>query len=153
VEADALGRRALRRFRRLATSGGQKLTRYVVVGSTAALAYLAIAFHLEHQHNFSPAASGVSAYLILAPLTYLGHRRHTFASTNKGFAEPARFAVWALVSLLLAGLIPLTFATAFRGPTWVGNLVVCAIIPILNFLVMNQWVFPTILCSGRDPEK
>lgn len=88
---------------------------------------------------------GVSAYLAYAlvlPVSFLGHRRLTFASKGAILHQWARFLLLQATNLLLISAIN-KGASYYALPGWIAYAAISFAIPILNVVVMQTWVFRT----------
>lgn len=118
------------------------LTRFALVGVAATILYavLALAFgRLLDSH--AGAWTSLLAYGVAAVFSYLAHRAFTFASDGDRAAEIPRFIVVTATGAAISFAVPAVVQTGFGLPLAVAVLLVCLVIPLINFLVLDRWVF------------
>ena len=113
---------------------------FCAVGLFNTGAYFAIANGLHLLGGFSETGAAYSAYLALVPVSFVGHRRLTFASDAAVLGEWARFCVVQAMNLLV---IWVTTYLAHQGyfSGWQTFAIISIAIPALNFLTFQVWVF------------
>lgn len=85
------------------------------------------------------------AYAVAAIFSYLGHKFFTFMSAGSHRFEAPRFAVLTGCGLAVAYLLPALLVGQFGLPVSVPILLTCILIPVVNFVVLDRWIF-----SGRS---
>jgi len=88
----------------------------------------------------SPPVAGVLALLPVLAVSYLGHKSKTFRSTGLHRREAPRFLLISAADLLLAAFIP-KFGVYVHAPPIASFLLLAALIPLVNFLLMRFWIF------------
>ena len=111
--------------RRLATFGA--------VGAFNTVAFFLIANVLSRFVDDSVAA--YVSYGILIPVSFLGHRQLTFRSQGLISKEGVRFCISQGLNLALIWIATHTLSG------WLAFAMISVLIPILNFLVFQIWVF------------
>ena len=114
--------------------------RFVVVGGVAALGYFAVA-ELFFSVTHSVPLSSALGYLAMLPFSYLGHKRWTFRSENPYKDEIGRFATVSLAALSFAIAAPIAFVQQWRLPLAGALVLTCVVVPLVNFVAMQIWVF------------
>lgn len=131
--------------------GLRKLGRFLIVGLGATVLYAMIGFILARIEGLpSTAASGL-AYAAAAVISYAGHRSVTFRSDRAHAAVLPQFLAMNGVGLAIA--LGCAFACeAARLPAEIALLATCAIVPLLNFVVLDRLVFPARRAFPGSPE-
>lgn len=88
----------------------------------------------------SPPIAGVLALLPVLAVSYIGHKSKTFRSSGLHRHEAPRFLALSAVDLVLAALIPKLGMHAHTPPI-AAFLILTALIPLVNFLLMQFWIF------------
>lgn len=118
-----------------------KVLRFGVIGVLSSGIFAAVTWWLVGPLQVDPKMASVVAYLASVPLNFLGNRYFSFRSSNALAGDFGRFA------LLHAGNI---FLTAFAMGIVVdalglhyafGILGAVVLVPCVNFMAMNWWVF------------
>ena len=110
-----------------------------MVGLTATASYAVMAFAFV-ESGLSLVASSALSYILAAIISYVGHRVFTFRSANSPAKEILKFVTISLISFL-ASTGSALMVDSLGGSPWLGILIVCALIPIFNFLALKFWVF------------
>jgi len=118
----------------------RELRKFVLVGGAAAVAYFVLAFLLERIGTSAVMAS-LSAYAALMPISYLGHRKHTFCSKGRSIFEIPKFIVVSLVGLASGALVPHLIVGVLGMPAWIGFIAVCVVAPLGSYAALRLWVF------------
>lgn len=120
-----------RRFLRFALVGGTTGSIYAVV------VYLAIEYFL-----LSPTISGALGYLASVPMNFAGHKRFAFRAKGSLLPQLARYGASTLTGIGISAAI-MHFSIAL-GIGVVGGIALTILtIPIVTFLVFDNWVFRT----------
>lgn len=116
-----------------------RLLRFGAVGGATSLGYALLVAGLVTWLP-EPLAAGL-AYLAMVPVNYLGHRRATFRSAAPTRPELLRFLAVHGVTLL-ASMAAMQLVTAGLGLShWIGSLAIMVLAPVLNFVLLQLWVF------------
>ena len=117
-----------------------RLLRFGVVGLSSSLLYALLASLLLHFHAGLLLAH-CTAYALAIPFSYFAQRGFTFRSRHSHMVSFPRFVLTNAVSFLLStGIV--AAATALQLMAAVAIAAVVIIVPLLNYLCMNAWVFP-----------
>jgi putative flippase GtrA len=119
-----------------------KLGRFSLVGIASAMFYaggMAAALDLL---GWSVMEGNIFGFLLAASCSYLGHHYFTYGADGDHQRYVPRFLVQAVATYLLSTGI--TYAVAQFGLhySW-GILLVVGLIPVINFGVLQFWVFAT----------
>lgn len=119
------------------------VSRFVLVGGAATAFYAVLALGLDRLIGrvASQATISLAAYLLAAGFSYLAHRIFTFASNGDHRFEVPRFALVTISGATISFALPVLLQSWFELPMLVPVIAVCTIIPLINFLVLERWVF------------
>lgn len=112
-----------------------------MIGGLAALGYFIISLLLVTYLQFSVAGAGFVAYLMMIPVAYFGHKKHTFQSNDLHRSEFPRFFFSAVIGIILSSLIPWLFTSIMYLNPVVGFSVACISVPLINFVLLKKYVF------------
>lgn len=121
----------------------RRLTAFAGIGAFNTIAFFLISTALFQWAGLSATASGYIAYAVLVPVSFLGHRRITFSSNGAIAREWLKFCVIQGLNLVIVGVVT-AFAESGQIPGWVSFALISVLIPALNFVIFQLWVF-----SGR----
>ncbi|MDX8466006.1 GtrA family protein [Mesorhizobium sp. VK23B] len=132
---------AMRDHRRVA--GLRLLARFGTVGIIATILYAVLAafFSRAGWIGLAPVEASFVAYAAAALFSYLAHKFFTFMSAGSHSAEAPRFLLLTLTGLAVAYAAPILLTVKLGLPFVVPVLVTCLVIPALNLLVLDRWVF------------
>lgn len=112
---------------------------YLVIAGFNAVLYVALAAGLTAM-GLKPGAAGAAALLPVLAISYLGHKSKTFGSPGAHRREAPRFVLLSVLDLLLAAAVPQA-ALVLRAPSVAAFVLLAALVPAMNFLLMRFWVF------------
>ncbi|MDA4845324.1 GtrA family protein [Hoeflea poritis] len=119
------------------------VSKFALVGLSATLLYavLATVFEMQLGASLGQATVSIAAYAIAALFSYSAHRVFTFASNGAYRLEIPRFALLTATGAALSFALP-AFIGGFLGlPMFVSVACVCVVIPLINFVALDRWVF------------
>lgn len=117
-----------------------KLVRFGAVGLSSSLLYGLLASLLLRMHVGLVIAHCI-AYALAIPYSYVAQRGFTFRSSHSHLISLPRFLLTNVLSFLLStGIVAM--ATAVQLPAAVAIATVIIVVPLINYLCMNAWVFP-----------
>ena len=117
-----------------------KLMRFGAVGLSSSLLYGLMASALIHAHVRLVVAHCI-AYALAIPFSYFAQRGFTFRSSRSHVMSFPRFLLTNAVSFLLStGIVAMS--TALQIPAAAAIMAVIVFVPLINYLCLNQWVFP-----------
>ncbi|KUM25087.1 polysaccharide synthesis protein GtrA [Mesorhizobium loti] len=125
-------------------AGMRLLVRFGSVGIVATILYAALAafFARSEWIGLAPVEASFAAYAAAALFSYLAHKSFTFMSAGPHRSEAPRFLLLTLTGLAVAYAAPSLLTVNLGLPFVVPVLVTCVVIPALNLLVLDRWVFP-----------
>lgn len=126
-----------------------RLSRFAAIGAAATLIYAVAAFCLSGGLGITilPAApASLAAYFIAAIFSYWGHKYVTFLSGGAHVFEAPRFLALTALGLGFAWLLPTILVDGAGLPPAVPIAVTCILVPIVNYVVLDRWVF----ASGEE---
>jgi len=117
-----------------------RLGRFGLVGVTSAFLYAAGVSVVVGVAGEAPLTGNIVGFLLAAACSYLGHHYITWAAGGDHQRYLPRFLAQAIATYLLSAGI--TWAVARLGWHYlIGVVLVIGLIPALNFLVLQFWVF------------
>lgn len=119
------------------------VSRFVLVGGAATVLYAVLALGLNVLTGAfaGQATLSLAAYLLSAGFSYFAHRIFTFASIGDHRFEGPRFALLTASGATISFALPVLMENVFRLPIFFSVIAVCIVIPLINFLVLDRWVF------------
>ncbi len=120
---------------------GLRVLRFAMIGLAATLLYAVLAITFEAAFRLGPVPASVLAYGCSAAFSYFGHKFITFLSAGEHRKEAPRFIATALAGFGLATAAPAILTHWLGLPSWVAIAFTCLVIPLVNLLVLDRWVF------------
>ncbi len=119
-----------------------QLTRFGIVGVSAALVHFGIVVALVELYGLQPLVANVIAFSLAFQLSYWGHRHWTFGGTQQKHrvAFPRLLLVSSLAFVVNESLFYVLMAQ-FNLPYMLALLIVLSILPAIVFTVNKLWVF------------
>jgi putative flippase GtrA len=119
------------------------ISRFAAVGIAATLVYAALALALASALGgvVSQPSLSLLAYILAACFSYCAHRAFTFASLGSHRFEVPRFASVTAMGAGISFLVPVLLGRWTDLPIAVPVAAVCVIVPLLNFVALDRWVF------------
>ncbi|MER8501759.1 GtrA family protein [Mesorhizobium sp. M0195] len=137
--------RAVRMSERRSTgdAGLRLLARFGSVGIAATILYAVMATALVKWQRFglSPVGASLAAYTAAALFSYLAHKFVTFASSGSHRSEAPRFLLLTATGFAVAYAAPALLTAKFGLPPIIAILVTCLLVPAVNLLMLDRWVF------------
>lgn len=130
------------------SAGIRKLVRFGIAGLAATVIYFLLFLAIDAATGMNPTLSSVLAYCLALIFSYFAQSRFVFLVTNDTAAQTGRFIASSALGLTIS-VVALEVSQTAGWPNWVGSAIVCVSIPVLNFLMMNFWVF----CSNSGAER
>lgn len=129
--------------RSTARIGLKLLARFGLVGIAATILYAALAIGLVKSEwiGFSPVQASLAAYAAAAVFSYLAHKSVTFMSSGSHRSEAARFLLLTATGFAVAYAAPALLTAKLGLPPIIAILVTCLLIPAVNLLMLDRWVF------------
>jgi putative flippase GtrA len=118
-----------------------KLVRFALVGGIASLTYAVCVLMLSSQFGMHPVVSSVVGYSISLLVGFVGQRSLTFRSRARVKVDIIRFLVAQGLNLLIVSAL-ISASMELRSGNYLWGLMIALIaIPLLNFAMLNWWVF------------
>jgi putative flippase GtrA len=123
-----------------------KLTWFGVIGVSSAIFYAAVVSIAIEWLAWSPMAANGAGFVVATLSSYFGHKVLTFRSTAQHQQAAPRFLLQACLGY--AGSAGITYLVHVQGLHYgIGIAIVVGILPIINFVVLQFWVFPAHIPS------
>ncbi len=117
-----------------------KLARFTAVGASSSLLYGLLVSALLRVHDGLVAVHCI-AYALAIPYSYFAQRGFTFRSSRSHAVSFPRFLVTNAFSFLLStGIVAIAAALQLAAAIAVAAVII--IVPLVNYLCLNAWVFP-----------
>ena len=115
---------------------------FAVIGAAAAAVHYFVAVGIEFTQLMSPAKANILGFLLAFPVSYLGHRKLSFAghTATHQQAFPKFFAV-ALTGFLVNQLMVLNTLSFTALPFWLVLAVVMVLVAISTYLLSRYLAF------------
>lgn len=128
-----------------------RVIRFGAAGMIATLCYFLLANALVWGSILSPLPASLAAYLISLVVSYLLQSRFTFGLRKDSMEQMTRFFITSIIGLCLCWMITYVTAHVLGWPYFAGTLLICILIPVINYSLFQGWVFATGL--GRVPRE
>lgn len=127
----------------IAGFGPKLLIRFGLVGIAATALYATLATILMNREWFGLTAvqASLAAYAAAALFSYVAHKSATFMSRGRHRTEAPRFLLLTAMGFAVAYMAPALLTGVLRLPAIIPVLVTCILVPVLNLLVLDRWVF------------
>jgi putative flippase GtrA len=137
--------RAVRMSERRSTAGAglKLLARFGLVGIAATVLYAVLATVLVESEwmGLTPVQASLAAYVAAAVFSYLAHKSVTFMSSGPHRSEAARFVLLTATGFGIAYAVPALLTMKLGLSPIIAILVTCLLIPAINLLMLDRWVF------------
>jgi putative flippase GtrA len=124
------------------------VVRFGLTGVTTTLVYFFLTNAFVLLFRMAPVAASACAYLLSIVISYLLQSRFTFRVNSDSVDQVVRFVVTSLVGLAASWCVMAFAVGVLEWPYLSGALLVCVLIPAINFFVFRGWVFA--LREGRN---
>lgn len=118
-----------------------RIFKFISVGTVSTVTYFIFAFVLNYIDPQSPEINSIYAYLAGMTISFTGQRVVTFQSANSIKPDILRFLVLSIIGLILSYFCLYFINTNLGLAPIFGNLLVCLLIPLVNYIIMSLWVF------------
>jgi putative flippase GtrA len=117
-----------------------KLARFAAVGLSSSLLYGLLVSGLLRMHDGLITVHCI-AYALAIPYSYFAQRGFTFRSSRSHVVSFPRFLLTNMLSFLLStGIVAMAAALQLAPAIAVAAVII--IVPLINYLCLNLWVFP-----------
>jgi putative flippase GtrA len=118
-----------------------RVIRFGAAGVIATLCYLVLANALVWGSILSPLSASLAAYLISLMVSYLLQSRFTFGLRKDSMEQVTRFSITSIIGLCLCWVITYVTSHVLGWPYFAGTLLICILIPVINYSLFQGWVF------------
>ena len=123
------------------SSWSGRIVRFGLVGIAATALYALLAYAFAYLIPWSAGLGSLIAYAISAAFSYLGHRLFTFKNRDTIAGSASRFAGVNVLAYGVSAVIPWAMTDWLGYAPVVSIALVCLVIPAMNFLLLNLFVF------------
>lgn len=128
-----------------------KLTRFGIIGVSSAILYAVTVSIAVEWLLWTPMAANGAGFVVATLNSYFGHKILTFGSVAQHQRTAPRFLLQACVGY--AGSAGITYFVNVQGLHYgIGIAVVVGILPMINFVVLQFWVFPADVPDENRPQ-
>ena len=120
-----------------------RLFRFASVGVVNGIIYGVFTSFFVSRFGLDGKIASVLGYLTTIPFAFYAHRSYTFGSRGAVKLEFRRFVITQAIGLLVSLFAMATIIDYFELHYSIGIIVAVVLVPIVNFLVLNTWVFST----------
>ena len=120
-----------------------RLFRFASVGVVNGIIYGVFTSFFVSRFGLDGKIASVLGYLTTIPFAFYAHRSYTFGSRGAVNLEFRRFVITQAIGLLVSLFAMATIIDYFELHYSIGIIVAVVLVPIVNFLVLNTWVFST----------
>lgn len=118
-----------------------RAARFAIVGIMSSGLYAAVTIVGHGVFRVDPKISSILGYLASIPFNFFFNRHFSFQSDGGASGEAIRFGLVHLANLVLTSAIMLLVVDVFNLHYFLGITFVIIFVPIVNFVIMNWWVF------------
>jgi putative flippase GtrA len=118
-----------------------KLVRFGLIGIVSSLVFLACTAVLAGSFGLDPKMASAAGYLVSMPANFVGNRQFSFKSTGRVFGDLLRFLLLHGCNILLTMAAMGAVVDVLRLHFGFGAAAAIVIVPLVNFAMMNLWVF------------
>ena len=120
----------------------RQIARFSIVGLLTAGIYV-VTFHILVGSGAVAPFAAAAAYSCAILFQYFGHALFTFRAPWRGRAQVVRFIALNVTGFCLAILITILTVGVLGLPSFISSAAVVMILPVVNFVMMRLWVFPS----------
>lgn len=118
-----------------------KLLRYGGVGVVVTILYSGLTGLFVELLNAPAIFASIGAFLLVLPAAYWGHREVSFRDNARGDCQLRRFVITMSAAFLASSLSVLILVNGLGAHYGFALLVTMMMVPMVNFLILDQWVF------------
>ena len=113
---------------------------FTIIGALAALVHYIVAVTLEGGFNFEPAWANLGGFLLAFPVSYIGHRRFSFAKQKSSHQHAfPRFLLVACAGFLGNQALLLGLLRLLGLPFWLTLGIVMIVIATTTYILSRHW--------------
>lgn len=128
-----------------------QLARFGVIGIISTVIHLGTALALRELTSLAPLAANLGGFVCAVMFSYFGHAKLTFRQGAWQGEQFTRFAITALSALSVSSLITWWMTDRMGASFALAMLLVGAVVPVVNFIVLKLWVFEN-RPSSKQPD-
>lgn len=118
-----------------------KSFRFACIGAFSGAIFLVVTAVLAGSFGVEPKVASVAGYLVSMPANFVGNKRFSFRSDGPIWGDLLRFGVLHTCNVLLTmGAMGAT-VNVLNWHFGFGAVTAIVLVPMVNFFVMNGWVF------------
>lgn len=117
------------------------VVRFALVGAASSVAYAVIMMVSASYFGLAPWVSSVVAYLSAMIINFPLQRNFTFISTGDVRREGLKYLGVHLANLLVSVAIVHLIVDVLQWPVLVSVIAVVVVVPLIQFLILETWVF------------
>ncbi len=117
------------------------IVRFGISGLLSTAFYFVLMNLIVLAFGMEPVWASVLAYAIAIGFSYTMQSRFTFRVKQDSLNQVTRFVATSLAGLAVSYWTVWLFNDYLKMPYWTGAAVVCVVVPTMNFLIFNRWVF------------
>lgn len=118
-----------------------RFARFTAIGAANTLAYFILANAIVYVVGLAREPATYIAYAAVLPFAFIGHRKITFKSSGNALVQWLRFCVMQMICITIIALVNWMMEGQPQSSSWVGFTAISILIPLLNFVIMQLWVF------------
>lgn len=130
---------------------GLKFVRFGFVGVMSGLVFAAVTAIFTGRLGMDPKLASIVGYVASMPLNFAGNRRFAFRSGNALHTDLLQFVLLHTCNILLTTFAMGVVVDGLKLHYAVGILLSIVIVPCVNFVAMNWWVFRCINGQQQEP--
>jgi putative flippase GtrA len=127
--------------------------RFAFVGTVSGGVFATVVIVLEWFSLVTPWSAGIFGYAASVPINFLANRIFSFRSNGAIAGETMRFIILHSINMLAAGFIMSLIVDILQWHFAFAIVVNFIAFPIINFAVMNWWVFGSVAKSDKYAEQ
>jgi len=120
-----------------------RLAKFSIVGVIASLTYFIASYALVILFNVNGPIASVSGYLVGMIISFFGQGHVTFNSNHLSSGQFLRFCLLSAFGLLFSFVSVFVVVDLLQWRLIWALLATVIVVPLVNFLVMQVWVFYT----------
>ncbi|MBS9478338.1 GtrA family protein [Ancylobacter radicis] len=118
-----------------------RFLRFGAIGILSGAVFTVVTSFVASYTDLGPTIASAIGYAASLPLNFLGNRSYSFRSRSRWTGDLARYGALHALNLLLTTLSMGTVVGIFELHYGFGIAAAVLLVPLMNFLIMNFWVF------------
>lgn len=120
-----------------------RFLRFAFIGGLSSAIYAIVVWTLLNYQWLDAFFASVIGYCAAMPFNFVGQKRFTFRSTGNANLELLGFIPVQLFNILLSGVIMKVSVDYLMWPSFIGIVLVVAVIPLTTYFLLKFLVFAT----------